>query len=140
MPRRERSCDCGSCRRCKSRELVKRWQRENPEKARAKNRRWYAANIEKARAQDRAYARSAKGKATQRRRRQRDPEKVRARALANKAKRRGKLVPQPCEVCGATEQIEMHHRDHSRPYDVRWLCRPHHRQVDREDRDGDGAG
>lgn len=41
-------------------------------------------------------------------------------------KRLGILSPQPCEVCG--EKAEAHHDDYSRPGDVRWLCRLHHRQ------------
>jgi hypothetical protein len=35
------------------------------------------------------------------------------------------LVPQPCEVCGATK-VEKHHPDYSKPLEVRWLCREHH--------------
>lgn len=48
-----------------------------------------------------------------------------ARSYAGVYKRRGKLVPQPCEVCGAAE-VEMHHDDYSKPLEVRWLCREHH--------------
>lgn len=50
-----------------------------------------------------------------------------ARSYANVYQRRGKLKPQPCEVCGATEQIEKHHPDHRFPLHVWWLCRTHHR-------------
>ena len=39
----------------------------------------------------------------------------------------GKLSKQPCEVCGAPT-VDAHHDDYSRPLDVRWLCRPHHRE------------
>jgi len=48
-----------------------------------------------------------------------------ARSAAKMAVRRGKLVPQPCEACGA--RAEMHHDDYSKPLDVRWLCTTHHR-------------
>jgi hypothetical protein len=41
------------------------------------------------------------------------------------ALRTGRLVRQPCEVCGA-EQTEAHHDDYDKPLQVRWLCRTHH--------------
>lgn len=50
------------------------------------------------------------------------------RVQVAKAIRTGKLVPQPCEVCGATK-VDAHHDDYSRPLDVRWLCRGHHRRL-----------
>jgi hypothetical protein len=65
------------------------------------------------RASQRAYARN------------RPPEKRRATIATSNAIRDGRLVRQPCEVCGA-EQVEAHHDDYSRPLDVRWLCRRHH--------------
>lgn len=42
--------------------------------------------------------------------------------------KKGVLVRQPCEVCGLSE-VEAHHDDYSRPADVRWLCRAHHREL-----------
>lgn len=40
-------------------------------------------------------------------------------------KKRGHLVPKPCQNCGSKE-VEMHHEDYDRPLDVTWLCRPCH--------------
>lgn len=51
--------------------------------------------------------------------------KDRARAYANVYQRRGKLVPQPCEVCGSAE-VEKHHDDYRKPLQVTWFCRQHH--------------
>jgi len=48
-----------------------------------------------------------------------------ARAYTNVYKRRGKLVPQPCEKCAA-EKVEAHHDDYDKPLQVRWLCRSCH--------------
>jgi hypothetical protein len=39
---------------------------------------------------------------------------------------RGALKREPCEVCGA--RAEAHHDDYSKPLEVRWLCRTHHRR------------
>lgn len=50
-----------------------------------------------------------------------------ARKLARLAVRRGVLIRQPCEVCGA-ERVEAHHDDYSQPLNVRWLCPTHHRE------------
>lgn len=48
-----------------------------------------------------------------------------ARAYANVYQRRGKLIPRPCEKCGA-EQVQKHHHDYSKPLEVVWLCQPCH--------------
>ena len=49
-----------------------------------------------------------------------------ARVIARTAIRRGKLVRQPCEVCGS-QPVDAHHDDYSQPLNVRWLCPAHHR-------------
>ncbi len=56
------------------------------------------------------------------------PERRRAGNLVAAAIFRGNLKPRPCEVCGATRDIDAHHDDYSKPLDVRWLCRAHHKQ------------
>ena len=55
------------------------------------------------------------------------PKRYLAHMHVEKAKRRGDLVPQPCEVCGK-HTVDAHHDDYDRPLDVRWLCRRHHVQ------------
>ena len=50
--------------------------------------------------------------------------KENSRAYANVYTKRGKLIPQLCEVC--QNPAEKHHRDYSKPLEVRWLCRFHH--------------
>lgn len=47
--------------------------------------------------------------------------------IARKAIKKGLLVRQPCEICGAL-RVDAHHEDYSKPLQVRWLCRKHHRQ------------
>ena len=47
------------------------------------------------------------------------------RSYANVYKSRGKLIPEPCKICG-NENSQMHHPDYSKPLAVEWLCRPCH--------------
>jgi hypothetical protein len=53
------------------------------------------------------------------------PEKNRARVLVGRAIVDGRLVRQPCEVCG-DQKSHAHHEDYSKPLDVMWLCHKHH--------------
>lgn len=50
-----------------------------------------------------------------------------ARSYARTYMLRGHLKRGPCADCGATEGVQMHHEDYSRPLDVTWLCVAHHR-------------
>ncbi len=63
-------------------------------------------------------------------RRAKDPAqqaKMASRRLARSAIEMGKLVRQPCEVCGV-KPAHAHHDDYLKPLDVRWLCPLHHRR------------
>lgn len=60
------------------------------------------------------------------RRRANYPEKYKARTAVGNAIRDGRLVRQPCEVCGDPKS-QAHHEDYSKPLEVRWLCFVHHR-------------
>jgi hypothetical protein len=55
----------------------------------------------------------------------RNPKKYRAHTTFHSATLTGKLIRQPCEVCGSTT-VHGHHDDYSKPLDVRWLCPKHH--------------
>ncbi len=61
------------------------------------------------------------------------PEKRQAHKAVANAILHGRMVRQPCEVCGAS-RAEAHHDDYARPLDVRWLCMPHHRDLHAEKR------
>lgn len=43
-----------------------------------------------------------------------------------KAINSGKVKQRPCEVCGSINSVA-HHEDYSKPLDVWWLCRKHHK-------------
>lgn len=55
-------------------------------------------------------------------------QRANARSYANVYRRRGKLIPKPCERCGDNDVV-MHHADYSKPLKVTWLCRSCHNLV-----------
>lgn len=55
-----------------------------------------------------------------------------SRVYANVYQRRGKLIPQPCEVIGCGDKAEKHHDNYKQPLKVRWMCRPHHLSLHKE--------
>jgi hypothetical protein len=57
--------------------------------------------------------------------------KVVARAYTHVLIKRGKIVKEPCEVCGSVES-QAHHDNYDNPRDVRWFCRPHHLEWHRQ--------
>lgn len=54
--------------------------------------------------------------------------KLLARAVVGHAVIAGRIERAPCAVCGALPS-EAHHSDYSKPLDVTWLCRAHHREL-----------
>lgn len=60
-------------------------------------------------------------------------ERIRAREIAQRAIKAGRLLRQPCNQCGA-DRAEAHHTDYSRPLDVTWLCGKCHRAAHRQER------
>lgn len=58
---------------------------------------------------------------------QRNKDKVNARHLIHRAIKSGKIKKQPCSACGDKNSFA-HHEDYSKPLDVEWLCRKHHRE------------
>lgn len=61
------------------------------------------------------------------------PERTKARNATNYAIRSGKLIRQPCKVCGDIK-VDAHHwhgYDKEHELDVQWLCRKHHAGTDR---------
>ncbi len=90
------------------------------------------AHTESGKEIERVWNKTEKGKAKYKRHMQKfrklNPLKYRAQTIANNAVRSGKLVKQPCEVCG-NMKAEKHHDDYNKPLEVRWLCRKHHRLI-----------
>lgn len=97
------------------------WANLTPEERRAKTARRDAARVRASDAKKHA------------RRRITDEQKAKiaARLVVTHAIESGRLLRGDCEVGVDCEgRIEAHHDDYSRPLDVRWLCRKHHRIED----------
>jgi len=101
------------CKECTKRDVSSNYE----------DRREYYAEYERKRFQQ--PKRKAAAMEYQRKRRDANPEKYRASYLTSNAVRDGRLIKQPCEVCGE-KKAQAHHDDYSKPLDVRWLCRKHH--------------
>ena len=59
------------------------------------------------------------------------PERHYARTIIYNLVKQGKIKRLPCEVC-SKEKSEAHHPDYSKPLEVRWLCKKHHKELDRK--------
>lgn len=57
-----------------------------------------------------------------------------AHIIVGNAIRDGKLIPQPCEICGK-QKVDAHHDDYTKPLDVRWLCTKHHAEHHKNERE-----
>jgi len=56
-----------------------------------------------------------------------NPIKTKCHERVDTALDNGSVKKMPCEICGK-KQVEAHHDDYSKPIEVRWLCRIHHKQ------------
>ena len=60
-----------------------------------------------------------------------NPQKKSAQLQVQNSIRDGRLLRMPCTLCG-NPKSEGHHEDYSKPLDVIWLCRKHHRERHKE--------
>lgn len=92
---------------------------------------YYTRNREKILARVAKYDKSTKSievkRKTAKRMVDKYPEKHRARELLKAAVRLGKIEKFPC-YCGNINS-QGHHRDYSKPFEVVWLCSPHHHEL-----------
>lgn len=109
----------GDGRQGKYKDCVKRAARVNYRR----NREHY---VEYERRRCQTPARKAKALEYQRARRAARRDRYKARTAVGNAVRDGRLVVQPCEVCGSHD-VQAHHEDYSKPLGVMWLCFEHHR-------------
>lgn len=57
------------------------------------------------------------------------PGKWKARNAVSNAIRDGRLIKEPCRICGDSKS-QAHHPDYRRPLFVQWYCFKHHREVE----------
>jgi hypothetical protein len=55
------------------------------------------------------------------------PKRRKAQQALGNAVRDGRVIPQPCFICG--DRAEGHHPNYDAPLDVVWLCPTHHKQA-----------
>lgn len=91
--------------------------KEDPELHRVRNLKWAHANPDKVRA--------SRSKANRKFNRA-NPEQHRVQVAVYRAIKAGKLVREPCEICG-DPRSHAHHDDYSKPFEVRWFCALHHK-------------
>jgi len=109
------------CKECKKKKSKKHYIEVRPHK------------IAKMRAYNEVYEKTEHGKKKHRERADRMiakyPDKHKARTALTNAVRLGKVVKQNCQICNINENLEAHHFDYSKPLQVVWLCRYHHKVI-----------
>jgi len=58
------------------------------------------------------------------------PDRTSAHRAVQREVRAGRLVPQPCQWCGAVP-AQAHHGDYAKPLEIEWLCHSCHRHAHR---------
>jgi hypothetical protein len=111
------------CRACKYLDY-RAWVKRNKYQANHYGRRYYYKHWENIKLKSRI-ARTGKKQTTIK-----DPTKKKARQKFAYAVKAGRIVRQPCGVCGK-EPAEGHHEDYNKPFDVIWLCKDHHAELSR---------
>lgn len=87
---------------------------------------------QKAREYEKSYAK--KRAIAEKKRRAANPHIFQCRQQTKNAIKSGQLLQQLCSVCGSNK-AETHHDDYSKPLKVVWLCRQHHVDLHRKQRE-----
>lgn len=111
-------------------ERTNKYRKENPEIIKERKRKYYDENKERLNAKSRQYYADNKDRLREHKNKY-NANKCRnyynyAHTKIWNAVREGKIIPQPCEVCGKTT-VQAHHDDYNKPYEVRWLCEECHK-------------
>ena len=106
---------CKSCINEYIRPYTREYMRNHPEVNNATQKKWYKKNRETQCKRTLQYA-------------QDNPQRHRAQVYACLAFPERQI----CEVEGCFQLGERHHSDYDKPYEVRWLCHKHHKELHRK--------
>ena len=109
----------------RNRARVAKWQLENPDKDRARHIKWKKENPEKLAGYRKNYREANPEKVVEyyKKYKKAKPEKIKARNAVGNAIAAGKLIrPDACSVCLEIKNIEGHHEDYSKPFELIWVC------------------
>ncbi len=97
------------------RQYYRQWMRNHPEVNNINFRKWYSQHQGVHYERRLTYARA-------------NPQ----RHNAHSAALRKFKVAEICKMDGCLELGERHHEDYNKPYEIRWLCRKHHKELHRQ--------
>lgn len=106
-------------------EYYKRYRLKHAEKNKKYQKEYKLKNPEKIRELNRKYRKAHETELKKYKRTRNETVWNDATYKLNYAKRKGRVVQLPCEVCGA-EKSQAHHCDYNKPLEVVWLCQKHH--------------
>jgi len=118
MPRQCKACLSASAKAWREAHLessklrARDYMRNHPEQARLAQKRWYDVHAAEHTRRQIAYTKA-----------HRDEANAHNLALAHLKE------IQPCAAPGCTSKAERHHPDYSKPLEVIWLCRRHHKRL-----------
>lgn len=129
-----------TCKECRK-EMVRQNRAKNAEYYREYDKKRFKDDP-RVRERHARYAASDAGKAAGARAKKKyieqNPIKRSAHIMVGNAIASGRLVKQPCEICGF-QDTHGHHDDYSLPLVVRWLCAHHHKEWHAEHGEGANA-
>lgn len=151
------AAECKSCRKLRSaayyertkerqKEYAKAWRKDNaehvykvnkarrkanPDKHRESMRKSYAKHASKRLSDIKNWQKENRDRINEAQRKNYHSIKGQAQRAVKYALKRGEIKKLPCTICGA-QKVEAHHEDYTKPLEVTWLCKKHHRERHRK--------
>jgi len=127
---KKQGCYNSWCKDC-IKAYCKKWVKNNSEKSTISHANWYKNNQAKAKNQAKRWSKNNPEKKKRHilKYQAKHPERIKAHQAVSYAIKTGKLTKKPCLMCGSTIKINAHHMDYSKPLNVIWLCKDHHKSI-----------